>query len=208
MGDLVVRELGLVDYGETWRAMRDFTGSRDADTPDELWLLEHHQVFTLGRAGQREHLLNTGDIPIIHTDRGGQVTYHGPGQVVAYLLLDLNRLGLGVRRLVELLEEAVIDLLDGDGVNGQRRKGAPGVYVNGEKIAALGLRVRGGYTYHGLALNVDMDLEPFARVNPCGHAGQPVTQLRDLGLTWRVEVAGRRLCRKMATRLGFSPTII
>ena len=168
---------GLQDYPATWAAMRAFTDARDATTPDELWLLEHAPVFTLGQAGRPEHLLAPGAIPVIQTDRGGQVTYHGPGQLVAYLLLDLRRAGIGVKRLVDLLEQAVIDLLAGYGVQAERRAGAPGVYVADAKIASLGLRVRNGCGYHGLALNVDMDLEPFGRINPCGYAGLTVTQL-------------------------------
>lgn len=159
--------------------MRAFTDSRDADTPDELWLLEHPPVFTLGQAGRPEHLLAPGTIPVIQTDRGGQVTYHGPGQLVAYVLLDLRRAGIGIKRLVERLEQAVIDLLAEHGIEAERRANAPGVYVAGAKIASLGLRVRNGCSYHGLALNVDMDLEPFSRINPCGYAGLSITQLVD-----------------------------
>lgn len=170
---------GLQDYAATWAAMRAFTDAREADTPDELWLLEHPPVFTLGQAGRPEHLLAPGDIPVIRTDRGGQVTYHGPGQLVAYLLLDLRRAGIGIKRLVERLEQAIIDLLAEHGVAAERRANAPGVYVAGAKIASLGLRVRNGCSYHGLALNVDMDLEPFGRINPCGYAGLAVTRLVD-----------------------------
>ncbi len=202
---LLVRELGLADYRETWQAMGAFTDSREADTPDELWLLEHPRVFTLGRAGRLEHLLNPGDIPVIHTDRGGQVTYHGPGQLVAYLLLDLNRLGMGVRRLVKLLEQSVIDFLEAGGVTACRQSGAPGVYVDGKKIAALGLRVRRGYTYHGLALNVHMNLEPYQRINPCGQVDQKVTQLADLGIAWGLPEAASRLHAHMVRVLGYAP---
>jgi lipoyl(octanoyl) transferase len=170
---------GLQDYPATWAAMRAFTDARETSTPDELWLLEHPPVFTLGQAGRLEHLLAPGTIPVIQTDRGGQVTYHGPGQLVAYLLLDLRRAGIGVKRLVERLEQSVIDLLAEYGVAAERRTDAPGVYVAGAKIASLGLRVRNGCSYHGLALNVDMDLEPFSRINPCGYAGLAVTQLVD-----------------------------
>lgn len=159
--------------------MRAFTDAREADTPDELWLLEHPPVFTLGQAGRPEHLLAPGTIPVVQTDRGGQVTYHGPGQLVAYLLLDLRRAGIGIKRLVERLEQSVIDLLAEHGVAAERRADAPGVYVAGAKIASLGLRVRNGCSYHGLALNVDMDLEPFGRINPCGYAGLAVTRLVD-----------------------------
>ena len=180
LGKLRVRRLGLADYQDTWHAMRRFTDERDADTADELWLLEHPPVFTLGQAGRREHLLATGDIPVVQTDRGGQVTYHGPGQLVAYLLLDLRRAGIGIKRLVHGLEQAVIALLAEHDIDAAARQDAPGVYVDGAKIASVGLRVRRGCSYHGIALNVDMDLEPFLRINPCGHAGLPVTMLRRL----------------------------
>ena len=195
----LLRHLGRVDYEPTWRAMQAFTAGRGADTPDEIWLLEHPPVFTLGMAGKREHLLADIGVPVVPIDRGGQVTYHGPGQVVAYLLLDLRRRGYGVRELVRRIEQAVIGLLGDYGVSGERLAGAPGVYVRqaaaksppapllqkgeeaGElaKIAALGLRVKGGCTYHGLALNVDMDLSPYRAINPCGYAGMAVTRLRD-----------------------------
>lgn len=177
---LRLRRLGLRDYAETWAAMRDFTERRDADTADELWLVEHPPVFTLGLNGRPEHLLAPGDIPVVQTDRGGQVTYHGPGQLIAYFLLDLRRRQLGVKEMVQRLEQAVIDLLQAQGIAAERREGAPGIYVEGRKIAALGLRVRRGCSYHGLSLNVDMDLAPFSRINPCGFAGLQTTQLRDL----------------------------
>ena len=175
----LLRHLGRVDYEPTWRAMQAFTAGRGADTPDEIWLLEHPPVFTLGMAGKREHLLADIGVPVVPIDRGGQVTYHGPGQVVAYLLLDLRRRGYGVRELVRRIEQAVIDLLGDYGVSGERLAGAPGVYVGGAKIAALGLRVKGGCTYHGLALNVEMDLSPYGAINPCGYAGMAVTRLKD-----------------------------
>lgn len=178
---LLVRRLpGFQDYRATWEEMRRFTDARDPDTPDELWLLEHPPVFTLGQAGRREHLRDPGDIPVIQVDRGGQVTYHGPGQLVAYLLLDLRRAGLGVKRLVRILEQAVLELLARHGIPADLRAEAPGVYVAGAKIAALGLRVRKGCSYHGLALNISMDLEPFRRIDPCGYAGLEVAQLADL----------------------------
>jgi lipoyl(octanoyl) transferase len=160
--------------------MRSFTDERDARTPDEIWVVEHDPVFTLGLNGKREHLLNPGDIPVVECDRGGQVTYHGPGQIVVYVLLDLRRRSLGVKHLVQLLEQAVIDLLQQYTISAQRKPNAPGVYVNGEKIAALGLRVRKGCSYHGLSLNVDMDLEPFSRINPCGFEGLQTTTLKAL----------------------------
>jgi len=181
-GEIVVRHLGRVDYEPTWRAMQAFTAARDADTPDELWLLEHPPVYTLGQAGKAEHLIAATDIPVVPIDRGGQITYHGPGQVVAYVLVDLRRRGYGIRELVARMEQAVIDLLAARGVAADRLAGAPGVYVDGAKIAALGLRVKHGCTYHGLALNVDMDLAPFAAINPCGYPGMAVTQCRDLGV--------------------------
>ena len=176
-GVLLVRQLGVQPYDATWRAMRDYTDSRDANSGDQLWLLEHPPVFTLGQAGKPEHLLDPGPIPVVNTDRGGQVTYHGPGQLVAYLLLDLKRAGLGVRGLVTLMEQAVIDLLADSGIEAVSRRDAPGVYVNEAKIASIGLRVRRGCSFHGLSLNVDMDLSPFDRINPCGYPGLRVTQL-------------------------------
>jgi len=177
-----VRSLGRLEYVPTWRAMQDFTARRTAETPDEIWLLEHPPVYTQGQAGKPEHLIAETDIPVVPIDRGGQITYHGPGQVVAYVLVDLRRRGYGIRELVARLEQAVIDLLAAQGVAAARLAGAPGVYVAGAKIAALGLRVKQGCTYHGLALNVDMNLAPFAAINPCGYAGMPVTQCRDLGV--------------------------
>ena len=180
---LIVRRLGTVDYEPTWRRMQAFTDQRDAQTPDELWLLQHPPVFTQGQAGRAEHLLAPGDIPVIPVDRGGQVTYHGPGQIVAYFLIDLRRRGLGVRELVTAIESAVVDVLDGFDVSGAPRADAPGVYVDGRKIASLGLRVRRGCSFHGLAFNIDMDLEPFSRINPCGFQGMEVTQLTALADT-------------------------
>ena len=177
-----VKKLGLCEYAPVWRDMQAFTAGRSRDTLDEVWLLEHRPVFTLGMNGKPEHLLAPGDIPVVAIDRGGQVTYHGPGQLVAYLMLDLRRLGIGVRRLVEIIEQSLIDWLAARGVVAYARRDAPGVYVDGAKIAALGLRVRGGCSYHGISFNVDMDLEPFSRINPCGYRGLAVTQLRDLGI--------------------------
>lgn len=178
---LVVRNLGRRDYMPVWRAMSEFTDRRDRDTPDELWLVEHPPVYTLGQAGEARHVLAPGDIPVIHVDRGGQVTYHGPGQVVAYPLINLRRRGIGIRRLVHALEAAVVEQLAGYGVAAETRAGAPGVYVDGRKIAALGLRVRRGCTFHGLAFNVDMDLTPFDRINPCGFEQMEITQVRAAG---------------------------
>jgi lipoyl(octanoyl) transferase len=186
---LVIRHPGLVDYTQAWRDMQAFTDRRDANTPDELWFLEHPPVFTQGRNGKDEHLHDPGNIPVIQVDRGGQVTYHGPGQLVVYTLLDIRRRQLGVQSLVRQLEQAVIDMLTDHGVTGERRDKAPGVYVEGSKVAALGLRVRRGCSFHGLALNVDMDLSPFTLIDPCGFQGLKVTQLRDLGLDLTVQQA-------------------
>jgi lipoyl(octanoyl) transferase len=200
---LLVRYLGRRAYEPVWRAMRDFTDARDESTPDELWLVEHDPVFTQGLAGKPEHLLNPGKIPVVQTDRGGQVTYHGPGQVVAYPLLDLQRRGLGVRCLVHELEQAVIDLLAERGLEAGRRDGAPGVYVSEAKIASIGLKVRRQCTYHGLAFNVDMDLSPFSLINPCGFAGMAMTDLvRQAGPT-RWEDAAQALLKAFCTRLGY-----
>ncbi|WP_425913363.1 lipoyl(octanoyl) transferase LipB [Pseudomonas sp. GWSMS-1] len=176
---LCFRELGQVEYEPTWHAMQRFTDTRGVDTPDEIWLLEHAPVFTQGQAGKAEHVLFPGDIPVVQVDRGGQVTYHGPGQLVAYLLLDVRRSGIGVRELVSRMERSLIDLLASYGVSANAKPDAPGVYVEGAKIASLGLRIRNGRSFHGLALNVDMDLQPFQRINPCGYAGMAMTQLAD-----------------------------
>lgn len=199
---ITIKRLGRVDYAPTWRAMQAFTAARGPDTVDEVWLVEHPPVFTLGQAGKREHLLRDVGIPIVPIDRGGQVTYHGPGQVVVYLLIDLKRRGIGVKELVRRMEQALIDLLAEFDIRAERLAGAPGVYVNGAKIGALGLRIKGGCSYHGLALNVAMDLSPFSAINPCGYEGMAVTQMRDLGveLSWG-EVAERllsQLQRQMA----------
>jgi lipoyl(octanoyl) transferase len=199
---LLVRRRGLSDYSAAWAEMRAFTDGRTQDTPDELWLLQHPPVFTLGQAGRAEHLLDPGEIPVIQTDRGGQVTYHGPGQLVAYVLVDLRRAGLGIKGLVHLLEGAVIGLLAGYGIEAQARPDAPGVYVAGAKIASLGLRVRRGCCYHGLSLNVDMDLTPFLRINPCGYPGLAVTQLVDLGGPKDLGLVGNALAGEIARRLG------
>ena len=177
----LIRRLGRVEYEPTWRAMQRFTEERSAATPDEIWLLEHPPVFTLGANASRAHLIAPGDIPVVQIDRGGQVTYHGPGQLVVYPLIDLKRLGLGIRDFVTALERAVIGLAAGFGIAAERRRGAPGVYVAGEKLASVGVRVRRNGSYHGLALNVALDLEPFARINPCGYEGLRMTQLAALG---------------------------
>jgi lipoyl(octanoyl) transferase len=191
--EAIVRSLGQVEYEPIWRAMQAFTAQRTPETPDEIWLLEHPPVFTQGQAGKPEHLIAATRIPVVPIDRGGQITYHGPGQAVAYVLVDLRRRGYGIRELVSRMEQAVIDMLASQGVIASRLAGAPGVYVNGAKIAALGLRVKQGCTYHGLALNVDMDLNPFAAINPCGYAGMRVTQWRDLGLGGSSQEVGRVL---------------
>ncbi len=190
------------DYAGVWRAMQDFTDRRVADTPDELWLLEHPAVFTLGQAGRAEHVLDPGEIPVIKVDRGGQVTFHGPGQLVAYLLLDLRAAGLGIKRLVHLLEQAVVTLLAGYGIVSNPRPDAPGVYVEGAKIASLGLRVRRGCSFHGLALNVDMDLGPFSRINPCGYPGLAVTQIADRNGPVNLTRVAADLAAEIARLLG------
>ncbi len=182
--------------------MRTFTDNRGPDTPDELWLLEHPPVYTQGLAGRPEHVLDPGDIPVIQTDRGGQITYHGPGQLVAYPLLDLERLGLGIRNLVALLEGVTIDVLAGFGLQGRRREGAPGVFVDDAKIASIGMKVRRGCTFHGLAFNVCVELEPFQRINPCGFAGQPMTRLADLADAGDVREVGSALTRGLCAALG------
>ncbi|MBS0462877.1 MAG: lipoyl(octanoyl) transferase LipB [Proteobacteria bacterium] len=201
-----VCDLGRQPYEPVWRAMQAFTDARDADTQDELWLVEHDPVFTLGQAGKPEHVLAPGDIPVLHVDRGGQVTYHGPGQIVAYPLVDLRRIKLGVRELVERIEQSVIDVLAEWNIIGERRDGAPGVYVAGAKIAALGLRVRRGCSFHGLAFNVAMDLSPFARINPCGYQGLQVTSVRDLGGPSQAAALVGPLVEALSRQLDLSAT--
>ena len=181
--------------------MQAFTANRSAETPDEIWLLEHPPVFTLGMAGKREHLLTDIGIPVVPIDRGGQITYHGPGQIVIYLLLDLKRLGYGIKELVRRMEQAIIDLLADADIVAERMAGAPGVYVGGAKIAALGLRVKNGCTYHGLSLNVDMDLTPFQAINPCGYAGMAVTQMRNLGASAPLSETGEALLASLLEKL-------
>ncbi|MDE0062498.1 MAG: lipoyl(octanoyl) transferase LipB [Gammaproteobacteria bacterium] len=195
---VIVRELARTEYGPVFRAMRDFTANRGEHTADELWFTEHEPVFTQGQAGKSWHVLAAGDIPVVQTDRGGQVTYHGPGQIVGYLLFDLRRMGLSVRGLVSGIESAVIDVLAGYGIAAEARPDAPGVYVDGAKIAALGLRVRRHCSYHGLSFNVDMDLEPFRRINPCGMSGLEVTRLKDLCGEADAGEVKRRLLAAMA----------
>ena len=201
---LVIRRPGVVDYETAWHDMQAFTSNRDEDTPDELWFLEHPPVFTLGRNGKRKHLHDTGEIPVINVDRGGQVTYHGPGQLVVYTLLDINRRQLGVQSLVRLLERAVIDLCSDHAIHAQRRDNAPGVYVDNRKLAALGLRVRKGRVFHGLSLNVDMDLEPFAMIDPCGYQDMEVTQLRQFGVDASMESVSTQLQKHLERLLDTS----
>jgi lipoyl(octanoyl) transferase len=195
---VIARRLGRVAYVPTWRAMQAFTAARTDETADQIWLAEHPPVFTLGLAGRPEHVLAPGGIPVVKTDRGGQVTYHGPGQAVAYLLLDLKRRKLGVRELVRRIEGAVLELLEGEGVRGQRREGMPGVYVGEAKIAAIGLRVSRGCTYHGVALNVDMDLAPFSRIDPCGYPGLAATRLADLGVRDSMDAVQQKLAAALS----------
>ena len=198
---LVVRHLGVSDYQETWQAMKDFTKNRDVDTPDELWVLEHPSVFTLGTNGKSEHILNAGDIPIVKIDRGGQVTYHGPGQLIIYLLLNLHRRNLGIRKLVTIIEDTLVELLASYNIKANSDPAAPGVYVQGKKIAALGLRVSKGCTSHGLSLNVDMDLSPFQRINPCGYQGLEVAQCRSLGIDLSLSELAAQLTELLKLRL-------
>lgn len=202
----VSRHFGLRNYTEVFAEQRAFTDARSDDTPDELWFLQHHPVFTQGQAGKAEHLLTPGDIPVVQSDRGGQVTYHGPGQLVVYFLLDLRRLGYGIRSLVTRLETALIETLSGYGIEANSRRDAPGVYVNGAKIASLGLRVRRGCSYHGIALNVDMDLEPFTRINPCGYQGLRMTQLGDLGGPKNLAAVSAALQARLLVQLAASST--
>ncbi len=201
---LIVRWLGEQPYLPVLERMQQFTDQRDAETADEIWLLQHAPVFTQGQAGKAEHLLAPGDIPVVQVDRGGQVTYHGPGQLVVYLLLNLRRLGVGVREMVTLMEQSVITLLEAQGIAASARPDAPGVYVEGAKIASLGLRVRRGCTFHGLALNVDMDLSPFQRINPCGYAGMPMTQLSALGGERDLQRVGEALVQYLSKELGYN----
>lgn len=205
---LFVKNLGLADYADTWAAMKAFTDSRHPDTADELWLLEHPPVFTLGQAGKAEHILAAGDIPVVHCDRGGQVTYHGPGQLTGYCLIDLRRAGLGARDFVELLEDVLVDTLVALDIPAHARRDAHGVYVHEKKIASLGLRIRRGCSYHGFSLNVAMDLEPFQRINPCGHAGLKMTQLQDFLRQDTPDMAtlGQLLAQTLSQALNDRPT--
>jgi lipoyl(octanoyl) transferase len=200
---LLVRRLGLMDYEPVWRAMQRFTDQRDENTADELWLVEHPPVFTQGQAGRAEHILAPGDIPVIQVDRGGQVTYHGPGQIVAYPLIDIVRSEMGVRQLVTGIEQTIIDVLNSYDVDAQLQKGAPGVYIDGVKIASLGLRIRRGKSFHGLSFNIDMDLEPFQRINPCGFEGLRVTNLSALAEVTMHDVE-ERLIAGLSKVLGYN----
>jgi len=197
----LIKKLGLQDYLPSWQAMQEFTKARDENTQDEIWILEHPRVFTLGRNGKQKHLLKETNIPVIKVDRGGQITYHGPGQLIVYLLIDLKRRKLGVRQLVTLIEESIIELLARYHVSAVSDKNAPGVYVDNRKIAALGIRVSKGCTTHGLSLNIDMDLSPFQNINPCGYQGLEVTQCKDLGIQQNLEILGDQLVQVFTTKL-------
>lgn len=199
---VLVKNLGLQPYEAIWHQMKDFTFQRKRPSVSEIWTLQHQPVFTQGQAGRAEHLLNPGNIPVVQTDRGGQVTYHGPGQLILYPLLDLHELKTGVRSLVENLENTVIAFLQDYNIDAYARREAPGVYVNQKKIAALGLRIRKGFSYHGLSFNIDMDLSPFQNINPCGYQGLEVTQLKDLGVIMTIENAAQQLLVKLADQLG------
>lgn len=204
MPALGVRQFGVLEYQPVWQQMQTFTADRNERTQDELWLLQHKPVYTLGMNGKPGHIISAGDIPVICTDRGGQVTYHGPGQMMAYVLLDLRRADIGIRKLVEILEQSVIDWLATCSVNARARRDAPGVYVDGAKVAALGLRIKRGCSYHGLSLNVDVDLEPFSRINPCGFEGLAVTRSLDLGIQAGVEDVYSAWSEHFADILGYT----
>lgn len=199
---LYVRKLGVVPYSEAWQAMQRFTAQRTQATPDEIWLLEHPPVFTQGQAGRAEHILAPGNIPVVQVDRGGQVTYHGPGQLMAYLLVDIARKKMGVRQLVSAIEQALVEALREWGIDAAPRPDAPGVYVGAAKIASLGLRIRRGCSFHGLALNIAMDMEPFSRINPCGYAGLPMTEVRAFSADARLDSVADdllvSLCRQLS----------
>lgn len=199
---VTVRYFGVCDYADIFQRMQLFNQSRNADTADEIWLLQHWPVFTLGLNGKAEHVLDAGDIPVIKTDRGGQVTYHGPGQLIIYTLFDVRRNQLGIRDMVTRLELSVIDFLASQNIEAVARKDAPGVYVQGKKIAALGLRIKSGGSYHGLSLNVDVDLSPFSRINPCGYAGLEVTSLQQLGLRYSVDDVAKELLKNLQHQFG------
>jgi lipoyl(octanoyl) transferase len=208
MTSLQVKQLGMRDYAEVWQLMQEYTDSRTEDTPDQLWCLEHPPVFTQGQAGKEEHLLAPGDIPVIKVDRGGQVTYHGPGQLVLYTLIDIRRLKLSVRDLVTAIEDAVIEILAASGIKAHSDRDAPGVYTeSGEKICSVGLRIRRGRSFHGLALNVMPDLSPFERINPCGYPGLRVTSMANLGVTTDVTEVSKHLVNALTGRLGYNSAV-
>ncbi|AZG35055.1 MULTISPECIES: lipoyl(octanoyl) transferase LipB [Shewanella] len=200
---LHIRHLGMQDYESTWHAMQDYTDTRDSDSQDELWIVEHQPVFTQGQAGKSEHILNPGNIPVIQVDRGGQVTYHGPGQLVVYPLIDIKRYKIGVRQLVNNIEQSIVDMLTYYDINAYAKADAPGVYVAERKVASLGLRIRKGCSFHGLALNVDMDLAPFQRINPCGYAGLEMVQCKALGGPQTVLEAGDKLIQTFSQIMGY-----
>ncbi len=193
--------LGLQDYSQTWEAMKTFTANRQSESEDELWIVEHPSVFTQGISGKSKHLLKSSDIPIVQSDRGGQITYHGPGQLIVYCLIDLKRLKLGVKKMVSLIESSIIELLESYNISSHTKAGAPGVYVKDAKIAALGLKVKNGKTYHGLSLNVDMELSPFSQINPCGYQGLAVTQMADLTDNINLEAIGKKLCKILKSKI-------
>ncbi len=204
MREIIVRQLGSVPYEPTWRQMQEFTEERTESTVDEFWIVEHPPLFTLGRAAKEEHLLAPGDIPVVQIDRGGQVTYHGPGQLILYTMIDLQRRNLGVRALVTALEQSIIQLLKTYNIDATARKDAPGVYVDGAKIAAVGLRIRRGKSFHGLSFNLKMDLEPFSRINPCGYEGLAVTQLSNLIKMPERKVVQNLLVQQLMQQLGYT----
>ena len=201
---LIIRDLGLQDYEPIWKAMQKFTAERDETTPDELWCLEHPSVFTMGLNGKRKHLLNINNIPVIDIDRGGQVTYHGPGQLIIYTLIDLGRLHIGVKDLVNNIEQSIIQLLKKYDIIAMRKENAPGVYVNGDKIAALGLRIKKNNSYHGLSLNIDMDLSPFLQINPCGYENLAVTQIKDFKPELNFSTIKNELILQLGQLLGYT----
>ena len=204
MNTLIIRDLGLQDYEPVWKEMQKFTADRDEKTPDELWCLEHPPVFTMGLNGKSKHLLNVNDIPVINIDRGGQVTYHGPGQLIVYTLIDLKRRHLGVKDLVKNIEQSIIQLLKKYDIKAEGKENAPGVYVSGEKIAALGLRIKKNKSYHGLSLNLDMDLSPFLQINPCGYEDLSVTQLKDLKSEFDFNTIKNELVQHLSKLLGYT----
>lgn len=207
--DLVVRYLSeLADYEPTWKAMQHYTDSREEDSEDQLWVLQHRPVFTQGQAGKAEHLLAPGDIPVVQVDRGGQVTYHGPGQLVVYLLLDIDRMGIGARQLVTIIESSIVNTLGLLGITAEARQDAPGVYVDERKIASIGLRIRKGRCFHGLSINIDMDLAPFKLINPCGYSELEMTQLSEFENWEPVEPFAGRLVDALRERFGYKQLII